>query len=149
MPDELICTGLVIQAQSGFFTVATERGTFVCGVRGKLKRGRAKGDLVALGDRVQIQLQPDGSGVIESVQDRTRAIVRLDPRPRGVYRQVLLANADQPCPFLQRHPEPGFVCWTDFVAEKQRGLIVAIKADLVPRALSHRMARRIHRPAYP
>ena len=138
MPDELNCTGLVIQAQSGFFTVATEQDTFVCGLRGKLKRGKAEGDLVALGDRVQIQVQPDGSGVIEAVQPRTRAIVRLDPRPRGVYRQVLLANADQAVfVFACAHPVPRLRMLDRFlvVAEKQGvpPLIVANKADLVPR----------------
>jgi ribosome biogenesis GTPase len=138
MQDELNCTGLVIQAQSGFFTVATEQGTFVCGLRGKLKRGKAQGDLVALGDRVDIQVQPDGSGVIEAVRDRTRAIVRLDPRPRGVYRQVLLANADQAVfVFACAHPEPRLRMLDRFlvVAEKQGvpPLIVANKADLVSR----------------
>lgn len=142
MQHELICSGLVIQAQSGFFTVSTEQGTFVCGLRGRLKRGKAEGDLVALGDRVQIQVQPDGSGVIEAVQDRSRAIVRLDPRPRGVYRQVLLANADQAVfVFACAHPEPRLRMLDRFlvVAEKQQvhPIIVANKADLVTRERAH------------
>ena len=37
----------------------------------------------------------DKSGVIEEVEEHKRAIIRLDPRPQGVYQQVLLANADQ------------------------------------------------------
>ena len=136
MPAESTGTGLIIQAQSGFFTVATEQGTVVCQLRGKLKQGRAKGDLAALGDRVQLQVLPDGSGVIERVEPRVRAIVRLDPRPRGVYRQVLLANADQAAfIFACAHPEPRLRMLDRFlvIAEKQGvpPIIVANKIDLV------------------
>jgi ribosome biogenesis GTPase len=136
MPDESICAGLIIQAQSGFFTVATGAGPVVCQLRGKLKQGRAAGDLAALGDHVQLQILPDGSGVIESIEPRVRAIVRLDPRPRGVYRQVLLANADQAVfIFACAHPEPRLRMLDRFlvIAEKQGvpPLIVANKIDLV------------------
>lgn len=147
MQDNLNCKGLVIQAQSGFFTVSTEQGTFVCGLRGRLKRGRAEGDLVALGDRVQIQVQPDGSGVIEAVDKRSRAIVRLDPRPRGVYRQVLLANADQAVfVFACAHPVPRLRMLDRFlvIAEKQGvpPIIVANKVDLVTREQAHALFDR-------
>jgi hypothetical protein len=40
-------------------------------------------------------LLEDGSGALEDVEERKQAFVRLDPRPQGVYQQVLLANADQ------------------------------------------------------
>ena len=154
MPYELNCTGLVIQAQSGFFTIATEQGTFVCVLRGKLKRGKAEGDLVALGDRVEIQIQQDGSGVIEAVHERSRAIVRLDPRPRGVYRQVLLANADQAVfVFACAHPEPRLRMLDRFlvVAEKQGvpPLIVANKVDLVTREQANERFSRYAPAGYP
>ena len=87
--------GLIVKAQSGFFSVETGEGLIVCQLRGKLKRGRARGDIAALGDRVRITALPDGTGVIEEVLPRVRAIIRLDPRPQGVYQQVLLANPDQ------------------------------------------------------
>jgi ribosome biogenesis GTPase len=150
MPGESACEGLIIQAQSGFFTVATDNGTVVCGLRGKLKKGRATGDLAALGDRVHLQLLPDGSGIIESVEERTRAIVRLDPRPRGVYRQVLLANADQAVfVFACAHPEPRLRMLDRFlvIAEKQRvpAIVVANKIDLV----SETRAREIFAPYGP
>jgi len=136
MPDDVSYSGLIVQAQSGFFTVVTESGTFVCQLRGRLKQGKAAGDLAALGDRVRVQVLPDGSGIIETVEERTRAIVRLDPRPRGTYRQVLLANADQAVfVFACAHPEPRLRMLDRFlvVAEKQGvpAIIVANKVDLV------------------
>lgn len=131
-------TGLIVRAQSGFFTVETGLGPVVCQLRGRLKRGRATGDLAALGDRVRITVGSDGSGSIEEVEERKRALVRLDPRPQGVYQQVLLANADQAVfVFACANPSPKLRMLDRFlvIAEKQRipAVIVANKIDLVGR----------------
>lgn len=128
--------GLIIKAQSGFFTVETGQGLIVCQLRGKLKQGRALGDIAAVGDRVRITVLPDGSGVIEEVEERKRAIVRLDPRPQGEYQQILLANPDQAVfVFACAHPSPRLKMLDRYlvIAEKQRvpALIVANKIDLV------------------
>jgi ribosome biogenesis GTPase len=144
--------GLIIKAQSGFFTVEmsprrhaegpassggdARQGFVVCQLRGKLKQGRPKGDIAAIGDKVQITVLPDGSGVIEEVEERERAIVRLDPRPQGDYQQVLLANADQAIfVFACAHPNPRLRMLDRFlvIAEKQKipAVIVANKIDLV------------------
>lgn len=106
MPDFL--DGLIIKAQSGFFTVHTGDGDFVCRVRGRLKQERLDTDLVAVGDRVCISLAEDGSGMIEEIAERERALARLAPiaRGRGSRRwdksgylsereQVIVANPDQ------------------------------------------------------
>jgi ribosome biogenesis GTPase len=134
--------GLIVKAQSGFFWVETGEGVFVCQLRGKLKQGRAKGDIAALGDRVHITLLDDGSGVVEKVEERKQALVRLDPRPQGVYQQVLLANADQAVfVFACAHPTPRLRMLDRFlvIAEKQRipVVIVANKVDLAddPKAI--------------
>jgi len=116
--------------------VETGEGVFVCQLRGKLKQGRATGDIAALGDRVEIMLLDDGSGVVEKVRERKQALVRLDPRPQGVYQQVLLANADQAVfVFACAHPSPRLRMLDRFlvIAEKQKIpiLIVANKVDLV------------------
>jgi ribosome biogenesis GTPase len=128
--------GLIIKAQSGFFTVDTGQGLVVCQLRGKLKRGRATGDIAAIGDRVRITISTDGTGAIEEVEPRQQAIVRLDPRPQGEYQQVLLANADQAVfVFACAHPDPKLRMLDRFlvIAEKQRvsAIIVANKTDLV------------------
>ncbi len=135
MPD-LTHTGLIVRAQSGFFTVQTGAGRVTCQLRGRLKKGRRVGDLAAVGDRVQITAQPDGSGMIESVEARSRSLVRLDPRPQGVYQQIILANPDQVLfVFACAHPEPRLRMLDRYlvIAEKQGipALIVANKTDLV------------------
>lgn len=127
---------MIIKAQSGFFTVETGQGFTVCQLRGKLKHGRATGDIAAIGDRVRITVLPDGSGVIEEVEERERAIVRLDPRPQGEYQQVLLANPDQAVfVFACAHPHPKLKMLDRYlvIAEKQKipPVIVANKIDLV------------------
>lgn len=136
MTNEQELHGLIIKAQSGFFTVETGQGFTICQLRGKLKQGRATGDIAAIGDRVRITVLTDGSGVIEEVEERERAIVRLDPRPQGEYQQVLLANPDQAVfIFACAHPHPKLKMLDRYlvIAEKQRvpPLIVANKIDLV------------------
>ena len=74
MPDQIL-SGLIIRAQSGFFTAETGSGVVVCGLRGKLKQGRREGDLVAVGDRVRLTVLPDGSGVIEEVERTGSAVI--------------------------------------------------------------------------
>jgi len=131
--------GLIVKAQSGFFFVETGQGLVVCQLRGRLKQGRATGDIAALGDHVQVTVLADGSGVIEEIEERRRAIVRLDPRPRGIYQQVLLANPDQAVfVFACTHPDPKLRMLDRFlvVAEKQKvpPIIIANKTDLLPNA---------------
>jgi len=136
LTSEITKQGLIIKAQSGFFTVETGEGLVICQLRGKLKQGRAKGDIAALGDRVTITLLEDGSGVVENVEERKQALVRLDPRPQGEYQQVLLANADQVIfVFACVHPNPKLRMLDRFlvIAEKQKIpiIIIANKIDLV------------------
>jgi ribosome biogenesis GTPase len=140
--NEQSLQGLIIKAQSGFFTVETSQGFIICQLRGKLKQGRAKGDIATIGDQVQITVLTDGSGVVEEVEERKRAIVRLDPRPQGDYQQVLLANPDQAVfVFACAHPSPRLRMLDRFlvIAEKQMipVVIVANKIDLVedPKAI--------------
>jgi len=110
----------------------------MCRLRGRLKQGRWQGDAVAVGDRVQISLASDGTGMIESIEPRAHALVRLDPRPRGIYQQVILANPDQAVfVFACAHPTPHLRMLDRFlvIAEKQGipALIVANKIDLAGR----------------
>ncbi|MGZ6316723.1 MAG: ribosome small subunit-dependent GTPase A [Anaerolineales bacterium] len=145
--------GLIVKAQSGFFTVETGEGLIVCQLRGKLKRGRATGDIAALGDRVQIALLSDGSGVIEQIEQRRRAIVRLDPRPQGVYQQVLLANPDQALfVFACAEPAPHLRMLDRYlvVAERQHvpAVIVANKIDVVGEQRAREIFGMYAQPGY-
>jgi ribosome biogenesis GTPase len=136
LANEESIRGLIIKAQSGFFTVKTSQGFVVSQLRGKLKQGRAMGDLATIGDNVLVTVSADGSGAIEEVEERERAIVRLDPRPQGDYQQVLLANPDQAVfVFACAHPSPRLKMLDRFlvIAEKQTipAVIIANKIDLV------------------
>jgi len=128
--------GLITRLLSGFYTVETEQGAVVCRLRGRLKRGHLQGDIAAAGDWVTITRLPDGSGVIEEIAPRRKALVRLAPTPRGLYQQVLLANPDQVVlVFSCARPEPHLRMLDRFlvICEKQdlNPLIVANKVDLV------------------
>ena len=128
--------GWVISLSSGFYTVQTEDRIITCQMRGKLKRLRGEGDIISVGDRVQVSLQSDGTGAIEEIEPRHSALIRLDPRPQGKYRQVLLANIDQiVIVYACANPEPHLRMLDRFlvIAEKQGipPLIVANKVDLV------------------
>ncbi len=128
--------GWVTRLQSGFYTVETEQGAVICRLRGRLKRGAWEGDFIAAGDRVMISLQSDGTGMVEEVLPRAKALVRLAPTPRGLYQQVLLANPDQMAlVFACANPEPHLRMLDRFlvICEKQGipPIIVANKVDLV------------------
>lgn len=146
--------GLILRAQSGFFTVETGQGLVICQLRGRLKQGKAFGDIAAIGDRVRITVLTDGSGVIESVEERKQALVRSDPRPQGAYQQVLLANPDQAVfVFACTHPNPKLRMLDRFlvIAEKQRvpALIVVNKIDLMELARARQMFEMYPPLGYP
>lgn len=136
--DVTLQTGLIIKAQSGFFDVLTEGNPspIVCQLRGKLKQGRREGDLAAIGDHVAFTHHQDGSGSIDEILPRKNMIDRLDPRPQGDYRQVLLANIDQAVfVFACAKPEPHARMLDRFLVISEKAGIPAIivfnKADLV------------------
>ncbi len=135
-PIHSVRQGLVIRSQSGFYTVETGQGLLTCQLRGRLKRGPRLGDLVAVGDQVQVSTLNEGRGMIEAVFDRQRMLVRMDPTPRGLYQQIIIANPDQAVfIFACADPAPRLGMLDRFlvIAEKQGlpCLIVANKVDLV------------------
>lgn len=128
--------GIVLRSQSGFYAVETSQGEFLTRLRGRLKRGRPSGDIVAIGDHVEILIEPGAEPVIENVAPRKRALVRRDPRPNGEYEQVLIANPDQAFfVFACAQPAPRLRMLDRFlvIAEAQEipARIVASKVDLV------------------
>jgi ribosome biogenesis GTPase / thiamine phosphate phosphatase len=134
--DPNLLSGLIMRLQSGFYVVETEQGLVTCKVRGLLKRGPRIGDIVAVGDQVKIKLLPEGSGVIEEVEERHHSLERLAPTARGVYRQILLANPEQVVlVFACTQPSPSLRMLDRFlvIAEKQEipPLIVVNKVDLL------------------
>lgn len=128
-------TGRVTRYQSGFFVVSTPVGVFTCVIRGRLKRRTFQGDILGIGDDVNITRLTSDTGVIEDILPRKNALVRMDPTPRGDYQQILLANPDQLVAiFACANPDPHLRMLDRFlvVAEKQRvpAMIVVNKVDL-------------------
>jgi ribosome biogenesis GTPase / thiamine phosphate phosphatase len=128
--------GLIVRIQSGFFTVKTEKGFYVCHLRGRLKQGPREGDVVAIGDWVWITPLDAETGVIEEIEPRHSMISRMAPQPQGEYQQIIIANPDQAFfVFACAEPQPRFGMLDRFlvIAEKQNlpAIIIANKVDLV------------------
>lgn len=129
-------TGVVVRSQSGFYHVDTPTGRLICQLRGKLKRNRFDSDILAVGDRVEISIQDNDTGMVESIHERSSMLARMDPTPKGIYRQILLANVEQLLLiFACTHPEPHLRMLDRFlvIAEKQEIPVVIVfnKLDLL------------------
>lgn len=145
--------------QSGFITVETGEISLVCRLRGRLKRGRFEGDIAALGDRVEISIQPDGTGMVENILPRASVLSRLMRISRGnyrqiEYRQILMANPDQVLLiFACADPQPHVRMLDRFlvICEKQSvpAVIVANKVDLSGRAAAEAIFERYRGLGYP
>ncbi|MBS1248455.1 MAG: Small ribosomal subunit biogenesis GTPase RsgA [Chloroflexi bacterium] len=146
--------GRIIRAQSGFFVVATEEGEYSCKLRGRLKQGPKTGDIVAVGDWVQISRQDEEKGMIEEVEPRRNMIYRMDPRPQGEYQQIIIANPDQAVyVYSCAEPEPRLRMLDRLlvVAEKERtpAIIVANKVDLTGMEGAREYFGRYEKIGYP
>ncbi|NLX43641.1 MAG: GTPase RsgA, partial [Chloroflexi bacterium] len=135
------CGDLVIRVHGGHHYVQTPDGVIDCTIRGRLKQGRNRSDLVVIGDRVCWTPTESGFGIIESVIPRKRVLSRRPPPPRpgalADREQVIIANPDQVLVvFAHRNPEPNPLMLDRYlVACEAVGLpvvIVANKCDLVP-----------------
>jgi len=159
LPDP---TGLIIKAQSGFFTVQPDDGgePVVCQIRGRLKQERQRTDIAAVGDRVTYSVNPDGTGLIQSVAERVSVLSRT--RPAGgenrnldtEREQVLVANPDQVIfVFSVRNPafSPRKLDRFLIVAEMNQlpAIICANKVDLVDPAEAREMFRLYEAIGYP
>ena len=155
-------TGLIIKAQSGFFTVQPDDGgeLVVCQLRGRLKQERQRTDIAAVGDRVTYTVNPDGSGLIQSVAERQSALSRTRPAAAEVRNlqtdreQVLVANPDQVVfVFSVRNPafSPRKLDRFLVVAEMNHlpAIICANKVDLVDAGEARAMFRPYEAIGYP
>jgi ribosome biogenesis GTPase len=151
--DEFL-RGMIVRVQSGFYTIETEDGLIVCRLRGRLKRGRREGDLAAAGDKVQITLLDDGTGMIETIEERERMFSRMAPTARGEYQQIIIANQDQAVfVFSCDKPPPRLRMLDRFlvVAEQETtpAVIVANKIDLVGLETAREMFGHYQEIGYP
>ncbi|HSK93655.1 MAG TPA: ribosome small subunit-dependent GTPase A [Candidatus Angelobacter sp.] len=133
-----VTSGLVLRARSGFYTVKTDEGDLVeARLRGRMKKERQASDLAVIGDRVQLERLPDGTGAIESVEPRHGRFSRRQPGPRGTWREdVMVANPDLVAAVFacdRPPPNPRLIDRFLVVAEYNEVpiLLVANKVDLV------------------
>ena len=125
MPD--LIQGLVIRTQAGYQHVQTDSGVYVCRLRGRLRKGRAEGDLVAVGDQVMIEPQPDMTGSIEKVLPRKSVFSRQLSGVNYNYQQIILANADLAMlVFACADPEPRLKMLDRFLVVTERAQIPAV-----------------------
>jgi ribosome biogenesis GTPase len=146
--------GLITCLQSGFYTVQTREGAWVCNLRGRLKKGQRSGDVAALGDHVLVSSLAPGRGMIEEVLERKRALSRTAPTPRGNYQQIIIANPDQAVfIFACARPAARFGMLDRFlvIAEKQGipAMMIANKVDLVGIQAAHLLFGHYSRLGYP
>lgn len=85
--------GRVIQAYNSFFYVETETGLVTCKLRGKFKKTRRSLGVVP-GDCVEIDILPDGTGVVERILPRTNLLRR--PAVANLTQVMLTFAAAQP-----------------------------------------------------
>ncbi len=120
--------GLVIKTHSGFYTVQTPEGRYVCQLRGKLKEASKKTELCVIGDTVSLDVNADGTGSIKAIAPRERVLSRVEPSQYAgtstEREQVIIANPDQAVfVFSVSNPEP-------HVRFLDRLLVAAEKAEI-------------------
>jgi ribosome biogenesis GTPase len=149
-------SGVVLRARSGFYTVQADDGRLIeCRLRGRLKEDRSSSALVVIGDRVTVELQEDGGGMIEAVAERTSRFSRRQPGPNGAWKEdLLVANVDQVLVvFACADPMPHLRMLDRFlvVAEHNEveAVVVANKVDLVGMAEAERLFATYRHIGYP
>lgn len=94
-----ILNGLVIKTHSGFYTVKTSEGNFICHLRGRLREQSRKHEICVIGDHVQIETAEDSKGSIEAVEPRSCVLSRVEPSAYAgtstEREQVIIANPTQ------------------------------------------------------
>lgn len=88
--------GRVYKSTGSWYEVKTEDGRLIyCRIKGKLRLAGSKStNPVAVGDYVDLAIQPDGEGLIKSVEDRKNHIVRRSVN-LAKQTQVIASNLDQ------------------------------------------------------
>ena len=140
-PSGTAFEGVVIRAASSQCHVRSGDRTWICRVRGRLKKGpRAAQTVAVVGDNVRmLALDPAAdppTAVIEEVLPRRNRISRLAARRTGGHReQVLMANLDQVVAvqsLCEPRPQTGFIDRLLVAAERFEvaGALVLNKSDL-------------------
>lgn len=71
--DDLKRQGTIIRALSGFYYVRSEEETIVCRAKGRFRKD---GLTPLVGDRVEVEAEPDGTGTVSAILPRRNAFGR-------------------------------------------------------------------------
>lgn len=150
--------GLVVKTHSGFYTVQTEEGRYVCQLRGRLKEQSKKTELCVIGDHVTIDINADGSGAIKAIEPRERVLSRVEPSQYAgtstEREQVIIANPDQAIfVFSVANPEPHVRFLDRLLVAAEKAEIPSIcicanKVDLIGEEAAHRLFKTYERIGY-
>src|SRR6266540_1472589 len=83
--------GVVLRAYSSYYYIQSEQDIYECKLRGRFKKERFS---LLVGDRVIIQVQEDGTGMIEEILPRRSLLTR--PTVANVDQAVLTFAARNP-----------------------------------------------------
>lgn len=88
--------GVVLKSTGSWYTVLEENGRVVeCGIKGKFRiQGIKTTNPVAVGDKVEFEIENDGKGVIHKIEDRKNYIIRKSIN-LSKQSHILAANVDQ------------------------------------------------------
>lgn len=114
-------TGRIVKATGGYYYVETDSGVVECRARGIFRK---EGTSPCVGDRVEIQLDGEGTGTVDVIMERKNVLIR-PPLANLDYMVVVVSMAD---------PAPNFYVTDKFLAvleHKDIPAVVAItKTDL-------------------
>lgn len=117
--------GTIIRSTGSWYDVSTPEGTVASKVRGKFRlEGREETNPVAVGDRVTIRINEDGTGFITEIHERVNRLVRRAAGRRVGREHVIVANVDMVWVVQSVDlppPNPGFI---------DRILVVAARNEL-------------------
>ena len=87
--------GLVVKSTGSWYAVKSENGQIVkCRIRGKFKiQDMMVTNPVAVGDRVEFELEPDGNGIIHKIFPRVNYLIRRSTR-KTAFGHILASNID-------------------------------------------------------
>jgi ribosome biogenesis GTPase len=88
--------GLVIKNTGSWYTVKTDEGSFIeCKIKGNFRlKGIRSTNPVAVGDRVEIITNAEGTALISNIEERRNYIIRKSPN-LSKQSHIIAANIDQ------------------------------------------------------
>ena len=93
---ENLITGMVVRSTGKWARVQAQGKLIYSRVRGRIRLEETRDtNPIAVGDRVSLRINEDGTGLITKVHDRTNALIRRAAGRRVGFRQVIMSNVER------------------------------------------------------